>query len=234
MFTSVFALAFFGLFRIGELVCKNKYLASNNALQFDDIVFKNDLMKITIRFSKTDQTGKSTAIILKGDANSKICPVSAMRAFINIRGCHEGPIFCHFRKSFLLISIQQSTWNVNEIGWSFHQRCKITLISNWRSHKCDLQRRILRKSEGNGQMEIRCRKKLHSDTNNWSSWIDLKTQMLSSLFFGKKLHSYTNRCSPWINLGMQMFSSLFWFDAYWTKILGPHFSYVLQWIMTWR
>ena len=24
-----------------------------------------------------------------------------MREFINIRGCHEGPIFCHFGKSFL-------------------------------------------------------------------------------------------------------------------------------------
>jgi hypothetical protein len=72
MVTSVFVLAFFGLFRIGELVCQNKYLAINNALQFVDIVFKNDLMKITIRFSKTDQTGKSAAIILKGDANSNI------------------------------------------------------------------------------------------------------------------------------------------------------------------
>ena len=58
-------------------------------------------MKITIRFSKTDQTGKSTAIILQGDANSNICPVTAMREFINARGCHEGPIFCHFGKSFL-------------------------------------------------------------------------------------------------------------------------------------
>ena len=58
-------------------------------------------MKITIRFSKTDQTGKSTAIILQGDANSNICPVNAMHEFINIRGCHEGPIFCHFGKSFL-------------------------------------------------------------------------------------------------------------------------------------
>ena len=96
MFTSVFTLAFFGLFRIGELVCQNKYVANTNALQFDDIVFKNDLMKITICFLKTDQTGKSTAIILQGDANSNICPVNAMREFINIRGCHEGPICCHF------------------------------------------------------------------------------------------------------------------------------------------
>ena len=42
MFTSVFTLAFFGLFRIGELVCQNKYLANNNALQFDDIVFQKN------------------------------------------------------------------------------------------------------------------------------------------------------------------------------------------------
>ena len=76
-------------------------MADINALQFGDILFKEELMKITIRFSKTDQMGKSNAIILQGSANSTICPVNAMRDFINIRGCHTGPIFCHFGKSFL-------------------------------------------------------------------------------------------------------------------------------------
>jgi hypothetical protein len=101
MFISVFTLAYFGLFRISELVCQNKSVADKKALQFGDILFKNESMKITIRFSKTDQMGKSTAIILQGSENSKICPVNAMRKFIDIRGCHEGPIFCHFGKTFL-------------------------------------------------------------------------------------------------------------------------------------
>ena len=69
MFTSVFTLAYFGLFRISELVCQNKSVADKKALQFSDIVFRNDSMKITIRFSKTDQMGKSTAIILQGAEN---------------------------------------------------------------------------------------------------------------------------------------------------------------------
>ena len=69
MFTCVFSLAFFGLFRIGELVCQSTKIANNAALQFDDFVFKDDLMKITIRFSKTDQFGKSTDILLKGKSD---------------------------------------------------------------------------------------------------------------------------------------------------------------------
>jgi hypothetical protein len=101
MFTSVFTLAFFGLFRIGELVCQNKTFADKNALQFQDVLFQNELMKITIRFSKTDQLGRSNNIILQGDANSKLCPVKAMKDFINFRGCHNGPMFCHFGKTFL-------------------------------------------------------------------------------------------------------------------------------------
>ena len=90
MFTSVFTLAYFGLFRISELVCQNKSVADRKALQFGDILFKDDSMKITIRFSKTDQMGKSSAIILQGSENSIICPVNAMRDFINSRGCHDG------------------------------------------------------------------------------------------------------------------------------------------------
>ena len=52
MFKCVFVLAFFGLLRLGEILCQNKRDPSSKVLQISDIAFKEDKMKVTIIFSK--------------------------------------------------------------------------------------------------------------------------------------------------------------------------------------
>ena len=79
MFKCVFVLAFFGLFRISELVCQNKKDLSSKVLQISDIAFKEEKMKVTIRFSKTDQKGKSTPMLFKSKKGEILCPVQSMK-----------------------------------------------------------------------------------------------------------------------------------------------------------
>jgi hypothetical protein len=64
-------MAFFGLFRIGELVCDSKKVAQRSALTLHDVQMKRNKMKLRIRYSKTDQTGKSCEIIIQGLENEK-------------------------------------------------------------------------------------------------------------------------------------------------------------------
>jgi hypothetical protein len=101
MYKSLFCLAFFGLFRIGELICTNKKTAQKGVLQINDIAFRDNSMKIMIRFSKTDQLGKSTTMIIEGNPSSTLCPVQAAKEFIESRGQYAGPLFCHFNRLFL-------------------------------------------------------------------------------------------------------------------------------------
>ena len=71
----------FGFFRIGVLVCANKAGPGSRVLQISDCAFKGNQMRVIIRFSKTDQTGKSTTIIFEGKANEKLCPVQGIKQF---------------------------------------------------------------------------------------------------------------------------------------------------------
>jgi hypothetical protein len=101
LFKCVFVLAFFGLFRISELVCQNKKDPSSKVLQISDIAFKEEKMKVTIRFSKTDQKGKSSPIVFKSKKGENLCPVQSMKKYITERGHHDGPLFCHADGSYL-------------------------------------------------------------------------------------------------------------------------------------
>jgi hypothetical protein len=96
LFKCVFLLAFFGLLRIGEMVCQNKYEKTSKVLQITDIAFKKNSMKVDIRFSKTDQKGKSSSLIFQGKLAEKLCPVQGMRNYIAKRGQHAGPL-SHFQ-----------------------------------------------------------------------------------------------------------------------------------------
>ena len=101
LFNCVFLLAFFGLLRIREMVCQNKYEPTSKVLQINDIAFKKNSIKVTIRFLKTDQKGKSSSLIFQGKEKEKLCPVQGMRNYIARRGQHAGPLFCNADGLFL-------------------------------------------------------------------------------------------------------------------------------------
>ena len=56
---------------------------------------------MTVRFSKTDQTGKTSTIVFKSKKGENLCPVQSMKKYILERGHHDGPLFCHADGSYL-------------------------------------------------------------------------------------------------------------------------------------
>ena len=66
-----------------------------------DIAEKPGFLKITVRFSKTDQLGATSAIVFEGQAENPLCPVETTLAFIKMRGVRPGPLLTHFNGTFL-------------------------------------------------------------------------------------------------------------------------------------
>ncbi|XP_077315653.1 integrase/recombinase xerD homolog [Lithobates pipiens] len=99
LFTAAFSLAFYGAFRIGELVCRSKRVAGG--LLDQDVQVVADRVSIRLRRSKTDQRGKGVAITLLALPGSVVCPVAAVRAFRAVRPGRAGPFLVHEEGSFL-------------------------------------------------------------------------------------------------------------------------------------
>lgn len=96
LFRAVFCLAFFGLFRVGELVYTSAKMA-HRPLLMSDCQIKRDLKEIIIvlRQSKTDQSGRSVTVVIPCIKDNKVCPVYNMHAFLKVRACHSGYLFLH-------------------------------------------------------------------------------------------------------------------------------------------
>lgn len=103
MFSAAFSLAYFGMLRVSEISVQGKTANSDHALNFDDIEFRSENANlelfVKISSSKTDQKGKSTTLILNSIADSAICPIALLRAFLEIRAnCthNSNKLFIHF------------------------------------------------------------------------------------------------------------------------------------------
>lgn len=81
LFTSVFSLAFFGVFRISEILSFSR--ASSLGILLANILA--NILVIFRNFSKTDPLGVRAWVQLKRCPNSSICPVAAMQAYLEIR-----------------------------------------------------------------------------------------------------------------------------------------------------
>lgn len=99
MFTAAFSLSFFGLLRVGE-VTVSRLSDVSKIIQITDVTFSPSAreVKIRIRYSKTDQYGKSFQICIEKADNAIICPILSLIAFIRIRPQCGGPLFCHLNK----------------------------------------------------------------------------------------------------------------------------------------
>jgi site-specific recombinase XerC len=98
MFKAAFTLAFFGFLRVGEFA-KTPHVDIDRVLSIGDITLSNEQggqLLVHLRFSKMDQTGKGEVIHIPSNAQSGICPVSAIRQYLLIRPKVEGPLFVHF------------------------------------------------------------------------------------------------------------------------------------------
>jgi hypothetical protein len=89
--------AFFGFFRLGELIPEN--VASYNRgthLSWGDVAVDShqnpSMVQIHLKRSKCDQFGAGSDIVV-GRTGEDVCPVTAILEYIATRGCRSGPFF---------------------------------------------------------------------------------------------------------------------------------------------
>ena len=88
---------FFGFFRAGELTVPTASAFDAAVhLAWGDVAVDNadppSMIRIFLRRSKTDQFGRGVEVFL-GATGDEICPVAAIRAYVNRRGTAAGPFF---------------------------------------------------------------------------------------------------------------------------------------------
>ncbi|KAL5459763.1 hypothetical protein EMCRGX_G033134 [Ephydatia muelleri] len=96
-FWAIATSAFFGFFRLGELLMgsETEYSPANH-LSWGDVALDTkvaaNMVKIHLKKSKCDQCGAGVDVLL-GRTGCLLCPVAAMIGFINIRGSSAGYFF---------------------------------------------------------------------------------------------------------------------------------------------
>ena len=93
LFKVAFILAFFGAFRIGELVSPSK--KRPGGLSYQEVSCGRDRVSLWLRKSKMDQMGKGREVLLFALPGSTLCPVGAVRAFLDMRPGAEGSFLIH-------------------------------------------------------------------------------------------------------------------------------------------
>ena len=96
LFRAAFTLAFFGFFRISELVGQVKHGKTvTDGLRVDDVQL-GSVLNIRLRKSKTDQQGAGTSIRLKAvDSAPEVCPVRALVQYMSLRPKNGDKLLIH-------------------------------------------------------------------------------------------------------------------------------------------
>ena len=101
LFRAAYTMAFFGLFRVGELVASSSEQA-DTALQVEDVSVHDikasgsaaSKLMVRLKKSKTSQYGASVRIPIC-QVNGNACPVGAVIKFLNLRVASSRFFFCH-------------------------------------------------------------------------------------------------------------------------------------------
>ena len=99
---SIILIGFSGGFRRSEIT----------SLDYEDIEFVEEGLKILVRRSKTDQFGEGHLKGIPNFTNSTLCPVKSLRDWISISKIKSGPIFRKFNKGYCLSDIRLSDQSV--------------------------------------------------------------------------------------------------------------------------
>ena len=94
--------AFFGFFRLGELLLADGTTFNPRLhLAWGDVAVDDPqeprMVRIHLKQSKTDQLGQGAHIIL-GKTRSDLCPVAAVLGYVVSRGAHPGALFLDARR----------------------------------------------------------------------------------------------------------------------------------------
>ena len=85
---SIILIGFSGGFRRNEIV----------SLDYDDLEFVSEVLKINLKRSKTEQFGEGTIKGLPYFDNSQYCPVTSVKRWIEVSNIKSGPLFRRFSK----------------------------------------------------------------------------------------------------------------------------------------
>jgi site-specific recombinase XerD len=99
---SLILIGFSGGFRRSEIT----------SLDYEDLEFVEEGLKILVRRSKTDQFGEGHLKGIPYFANSLLCPVYSLKKWIDISRINGGPIFRKFNKGFSLSNTRLSDQSV--------------------------------------------------------------------------------------------------------------------------
>lgn len=94
LFRSLFTMAYFGLFRVSELVAASNALVGT-ALKSENIQIDQNYVVITLNKFKTNQRGDVVTLKLPSESNTAICPVHAADEFDQLRPKHCPIFFSH-------------------------------------------------------------------------------------------------------------------------------------------
>ena len=99
---SLILIGFSGGFRRSEIT----------SLDYEDLEFTEEGLKILVRRSKTDQFGEGHLKGIPYLTNSQLCPVKSLKGWLNISKINNGPIFRKFNKGFKLSNLRLSDQSV--------------------------------------------------------------------------------------------------------------------------
>ena len=99
---SIILIGFSGGFRRSEIT----------SLDYEDLEFVEEGLKILVRRSKTDQFGEGHLKGIPYFANSPLCPVNSLKEWINISKINSGAIYRRFNKGFVLSNKRLSDQSV--------------------------------------------------------------------------------------------------------------------------
>jgi site-specific recombinase XerD len=96
LFSALWVLAYFGLFRVSELVKCNNF-TPNGPINIDNIKFSQNRRAVSLCLShfRTNQTNKPVWLRIPEEPNLELCPVKSLFEFISLRPRFPGPLFCH-------------------------------------------------------------------------------------------------------------------------------------------
>lgn len=93
LFKALWVLAYFGLFRVSELVTTG---CISNQIQFHNVSINTSHLTIILGKHKTNQLGKPVELKIPTEPFSPLCPVRQVGQFLAVRpSSYNGPLFCH-------------------------------------------------------------------------------------------------------------------------------------------
>ena len=99
LFKAAMLCAFFGFMRVGEFTADSTNHIQDSVLLLSDVTFSSvgtESVLVSFRTCKTSQSGRPLVIRLVRTYDVSICPVAALRVFIQVRSLVSGPLFCNF------------------------------------------------------------------------------------------------------------------------------------------